>query len=139
MRTQWLVTVGVALVLPGLAQAAVIPGCPPPQGVQVHAFTDLPAGLKQALDDKLGAMALPGQPFNNTDVVMPNVPGRRGIFVWNRDSRWIVATEHGGRGANDPILAYDLSADGATATLVSETNALPKTVCATATALLGAH
>jgi hypothetical protein len=51
-------------------------------------------------------------------------------------SRWIVATERGGRSYNDPIFAYDVSLDGSTATPVAQRIAFPSTVCATAFALL---
>ncbi len=120
------------------AHADVIPACAPPSGVRVHAFTDLPAGLKQALEAKLGDMALPGQPFDATDVVTSAHPVfRRGIFVWSRGTRWIVATEHGGIAYDDPVLAYDVDADGI-ASLVAVRGAVPNTVCVTAKGLLDA-
>lgn len=138
MRAGWIFAGGMLLALPGLAQADIVPDCPPPPGAQFHAFADIPTGLKQALDSDVGAMALPGRPFNAGDVIVCPL-SRRGIFVWNRGARWIVATEHGGRAYSDPILAYDLSPDGATATLVGETDTRPNAVCTTATALLDAH
>jgi hypothetical protein len=47
-----------------------------------------------------------------------------------------VATEHGGRGYNDPIFAYDVSEDGQDATFVAERIAIPQTICHTASGLL---
>jgi hypothetical protein len=56
---------------------------------------------------------------------------RRLIFIWSRGDRWVIATEHGGRGYNDPIFAYAVSSDGLKATLLAERTAYPDTVCST--------
>jgi hypothetical protein len=58
--------------------------------------------------------------------------------MWNNGKRWVVATERGGRGYNNPIFAYDLSADSNSATLVQERTAFPPNVCEAATDLLKA-
>jgi hypothetical protein len=87
------------------------------------------------LREHIGELAEPGTKFDATDVVVTG-RNRRLIFVWYLGKRWIVATEHGGRGYNDPIFAYDLSQDGQSATLVQESIAFPKTVCSTASSML---
>lgn len=94
-----------------------------------------PLPLLQALKERIGEVAPPGATFDATDVVMTG-QNRRLIFVWNLGRKWIVATEHGGRGYNDPIFAYDLDQDGGRATLVQERIAFPDTVCSTAASLL---
>jgi hypothetical protein len=114
----------------------VIPPCTAPDGVSVGASLDeTPPALGQALRQHLGKIVAPGGRFDATDLVVTG-HNRRLIFIWNAGPRWIVATERGGIGYSDPILAYDLSQDGQTALLVDERNALPETVCATASTLL---
>ena len=72
------------------AQAA----CPvPPGAVKVALPSGLPPALRDAL---LGDIALPGEPFDATDVYVKGHKHSRYIFVWNIGSRWIVATEQGG-------------------------------------------
>jgi hypothetical protein len=61
---------------------------------------------------------------------------RRLIFVRVHGTRWVIATEHGGRGYNDPVFAYDVDPDGSSAKLVGEQVAMPDTLCATAKKLL---
>jgi hypothetical protein len=87
------------------------------------------------LKERLGEMVAPGEAFDATDLIETE-RNRRLIFVWNVGNRWIVATEHGGLGYNDPILAYDLNQDGGRVTLVQERIASPCTVCPTALILL---
>jgi hypothetical protein len=60
---------------------------------------------------------------------------RRLIFIWNRDTRWIVAIERGGLGYNDPVFAFEIGQDHK-AVLVREETAFPNTVCSTASSLL---
>ena len=89
----------------------------------------------KALTDSYGVFARPGEQFNATDAHLPGEPirsNRRVIFVWQQGARWIVATEHGGNGYNDPILVYDLDIESSKATLVEEELAFPPTVCKTA-------
>src|SRR5208337_4506280 len=87
-----------------------IPSCTMPNGVTSTSLTDAPPALARALRDHIGEIAAPGTSFDPTDVVVTG-RDRRLIFIWHSGRRWIVATEHGGRGYNDPIFAYDLSDD----------------------------
>jgi hypothetical protein len=88
-----------------------------------------------ALKRDVGELVAPGERFDATDVVMTG-KNRRLIFIWNVGRRWIVATEHGGYGYNNPIFAFDLSQDGRDAALVAEWIAFPRNVCSTALTLL---
>ena len=119
------------------AGADVIPPCALPNGVASVPFPDaMPSPVSQALKEHVGELVLPGGKFDATDMIVTG-RSRRLIFVWNIGKRWVIATEHGGRGYNDPIVAYDLSQNGRNATLVEERIAFPPTVCATASSLLG--
>jgi hypothetical protein len=100
----------------GLAKAAVT-DCPAPPGATEVV---LPSGLPPALRDKIGNIALPGQPFNAIDVYVKGQPNRRYIFVWNFGTKWIVAMEIGGMALRSAVFAYDLGKDGKTATLIDE-------------------
>jgi hypothetical protein len=152
---KWLVGGGVALIM-ALASALagadaraslsgmrprglaldVIPACRVPEGVVASSdLKSVPAGLRDAVRQKFGEVVAPGAPFDATDVVTTG-HFRRLIFVWQRGNRWVVATEHGGLGYNDPILAYSVRANGQWVRLVAERIALPKTVCSTAEGLL---
>lgn len=117
------------------AFADAIPYCGPPSGVGVASFATAPPVLLRALHERLGEIVAPGEAFDATDLVETG-RNRRFIFIWNVGNRWIVATEHGGLGYDDPILAYDLDQDGRSATLVEERIAAPYTVCPTALILL---
>jgi hypothetical protein len=106
-------------------------GCPvPPGAVEVA----LPSGLPVALRDKMGDVALPGQPFNAIDTYVKGQPNRRYIFVWNIDSRWIVAMEIGGIALRSAVFVYDLANDGKTARRIGERTGT-KNVCRAATEL----
>ena len=94
-----------------------------------------PPTLTRALKDRLGDIAAPGAAFDATDVIITG-RSRRLIFIWNREKRWIVATEHGGRGYNDPLFAYDLGQEDRSVTLAQERVAFPDTLCSTAISLL---
>ena len=96
---------------------------------------DIPAALRDAVKQRLGELVPTNSPFDATDVVTTG-HNRRLIFFWTRGHRWVVATEHGGRGYNDPILAYDVSLDGRQASFVAERIAYPNSVCSTAEELL---
>ena len=140
----WARAIFRSLTVPLLAAASItpataddIPRCALPKGaVSASPQDDLPPALLRALEEHVGKIVPPGAEFDATDVVRTG-QNRRMIFVWNVGRRWIVATEHGGLGYNDPIFAYDLSQDGRSATLVQERVALPQTVCATASSLIG--
>ena len=63
------------------AQAA----CPvPPGAVQIAVPSGLPTALRHALP---GDIALPGEPFDSTDVYVKGTKHRRYIFVWNFGTR----------------------------------------------------
>lgn len=114
----------------------VIPPCRLTAGVT--SFSDqktIPQALRDAIKQKLGELVPPNEPFDATDVAWTG-HNRRLIFIWTRGSRWIVATEHGGRGYNDPILAYVLSPDGVKATLTAERLASPNSVCSVSEELI---
>jgi hypothetical protein len=117
------------------AWADETPACTPPDGVTSLPLQSAPPPLLRALRERIGELAPPGAPFDATDVVTTG-RNRRLIFVWHSGARWIIATEHGGIGYNDPIFAYDLSQDNRNATFVQERTAIPNTVCATAISLL---
>jgi hypothetical protein len=116
------------------AQAAAIRDCPPPQGA---ANVALPSGLPPVLRDAMGNIALPGEPFDSTDVHVKGHKYRRYIFVWNLGTRWIVATEQGGIALRSAIFIYDLGKDGKTATLINKRIGFTNNVCGAATKLAG--
>lgn len=119
-------------VLPACADD--IPSCAVPRGVVTStSLENAPPLLQQALKAHIGEVVPPGGKFDSTDVVRVG-RDRRLIFIWNAGRRWVVATEHGGRGYNDPIFAYDLDQDRQR--LAAERVAVPGTVCATARELL---
>jgi len=108
------------------------PHCKRPSGVEERAFpSDLPIGLRDVIRDKFGEIVSPGQKFDSTDRIVTG-KSRRAIFVWMRGTRWVIATEHGGLGYNDPVFAFDVSADGSEAKLVAEAVVFPDSICATA-------
>lgn len=115
------------------AQAAAISDCPAPPGAVKVA---LPSGLPAALRDKMGNVALPGEPFNEIDVYVKGQPNRRYIFVWNIGSRWIVATEVGGIALRGAVSIYETGKDDKTATLIESRTTFPGGVCAAATKLV---
>jgi hypothetical protein len=122
----------VASVAPALADA--IPDCPaPPGAVKV----DLPSGLPPALRDAVGNIALPGEPFDSSDVYVKGHKYRRYIFVWNVGTGWIVATETGGIALRSAISVYRLGKDGKTAVLIDEHAGFGNNVCESATKLAG--
>jgi hypothetical protein len=121
----------VVFLITAFARADDIAPCSPPEEMS---SASIPDGVPPALQDQLGQIALPGAQFDATDIVSTG-SSRRYLFVWHRESRWIVATEHGGRGYNDPILVYDLSADGKVAKLVRRLISEPSAVCTDAAAM----
>jgi hypothetical protein len=114
----------------------VIPDCRLPVGVVSYSDQkDIPVVLRNAVKQKLGYLVPPRPEFDATDVVVTG-QNRRLIFIWTRSNVWVVATEHGGRGYNDPILAYTVDQSGKRITLAAERIASPNTVCSTARELL---
>ena len=97
----------------------------------------LPAGLPAVLRDKMGNVAMPGEPFNSIDIYVKGLPNRRYMFVWSIGSRWIVATEVGGIALHAAVSTYDLGKDGKAATLLDQRMTSPTYACAVATKLAG--
>jgi hypothetical protein len=129
MATAWAVA---ASATP--AQAAAISDCPAPQGAVKVA---LPSGLPTALREAVGDIALPGEPFDSTDVYVKGHKHRRYLFVWNAGTRWIVATEQGGIALHSAIFVYALGKDGKTSTLIDKRIGFLNNVCGAATKLAG--
>ena len=130
----------VAIVL--LAAASIwlggsaIPPCALPNGASaISRLDDAPPVLVRALVERVGEVVPAGAKFDATDVAWTG-KNRRLIFVWNLSNRWVIATEHGGIGYNDPIFAFDMSQDGREAVLLQERIAFPDSVCSTASSLL---
>jgi hypothetical protein len=114
----------------------VIPVCHLPMGVASYSDQkDMPIALRDAIKQKLGELVPPNSPFDATDVATTG-HNRRLIFIWARGYQWVIATEHGGRGYNDPIFGYEVSPNGQQATLIAERTAFPNSVCLTAEELL---
>ena len=108
--------------------------CPVPQGaVQIAVPSGLPTALRHALP---GDIALPGEPFDSTDVYVKGRKHRQYIFVWNIGTQWIVAMEQGGIALRAAIFTYDLGKDGKAAVLIEESMTFPESACAAATKLL---
>jgi hypothetical protein len=130
------VMLAAAWMIGSHANADQLPSCAAPLGATIRSFpNEIPQALLKALNDKLGDVASPGQPFDATDVVVVG-RNRRVIFVWKRGQRWVVATEHGGRGYNDPVLAFNLTSDGLNPSFVAVKTTFPESLCSTATELL---
>jgi hypothetical protein len=90
--------------------------------------------LLQTLIDSVGEIAPLGGSFDRSDVVMVG-RNRRFAFFWKADDKWIVATEHGGFGYNNPIFLYHLDEGGRKAALMAQRIAFPNTLCAVASDL----
>jgi hypothetical protein len=134
---KWICAASAALAMAATAipvQAAAIQECPVPPGAMKVA---LPSGLPPALSDKVGNIALPGQPFNAIDVYVKGLPNRRYLYVWNIGNRWVAAMEQGGIALRAKVVVYDLSQDGKTATLIDNRMTSPGSVCAVATQMAG--
>jgi hypothetical protein len=126
------IIVVVAVWVTSIRAAVDTLSCERPFGVEERAFpNDLPTGLTKAIRGKFGEIVPPGEKFDSTDRIVTG-KNRRAILVWVRDRRWVIATEHGGLGYNDPVFAFDVSADGSEAKLVAEAIAFPDSVCAIA-------
>jgi hypothetical protein len=127
----------IRVILSWLILASTAPAqaaCPaPPGAVKIALPSGLPSALREALDD----IALPGEPFDASDVYVKRHKRSRYIFVWNIGSRWIVATEQGGKVLRAEVLAYDLGKEGKTAALIEERSTFPNSACATAARLAG--
>ena len=121
-------------VFTGPAEAAAISNCPaPPGAVRITLPSGLPPPLRKALPDDI---ALPGEPFDSTDVYVKGHKHRRYMFVWNIGNRWIVAMEQGGIALRAEIFTYNLGKDDKTAVRIEESITFPESVCAAATELV---
>jgi hypothetical protein len=120
-----------------LAVAVATPSqaaCPvPPGAVEIAVPSGLPTALRHALP---GDIALPGEPFDSTDVYVKGNKHRRYIFVWNIGTQWIVAMEQGGIALRAAIFTYDLGKDGKAAVLIEESMTFPESACASAIKLV---
>jgi hypothetical protein len=90
--------------------------------------------VEKALREVTGDIALPGEDFDATDLVMTGRSWRY-IFAWQSGGRWLIATEHGGIGYNDPIFVYRYEKGDQKAILLEKKTAFPPTVCQIATSL----
>jgi hypothetical protein len=107
--------------------------CPvPPGAVEIAVPSGLPTALRHALPD----IALPGEPFDSTDVYVKDRKHRRYIFVWNIGTWWIVAMEQGGIALRAAIFTYELGKGGKAAVLTDESMTFPESACAAASKLL---
>ncbi|MGJ4950757.1 hypothetical protein [Bradyrhizobium sp. HKCCYLS20291] len=128
--------VGVVLLWP--FDLVALPKCPLPAGVSAfRRFDDVPPQLVHALTQRVGEIVPVGARFDATDVVFIG-PGkfRRLIFIWSRNNRWVVATEHGGFAYNDPVFAFQIEGNGREAVFLREEIAWPASICSTASGLL---
>jgi len=116
------------------ARAVAIEDCTVPPGV---VKVELPSGLPPALGKAMGNIALPGEPFDASDVVVEGHKYSRYIFLWNTGKRWIVATEQGGIALHTMIFVYELRKEGKTAALIEKRATFPESVCADATRMAG--
>jgi hypothetical protein len=133
---KWICIISGALAVAASArpaEAASISECPAPPGAVKVA---LPSGLPPALRGAMGNIALPGEPFDSTDIYVKGHKYRRYIFVWNIGNRWIVAVEQGGIAVRAGISTYNLGKDDKTAVLIEQRITFPETVCAAATKLV---
>lgn len=120
--------------IPASAWAENLPPCPVPDDVRVRSFPkEIPRPLLAALSEKYGAFAGPGEPFNSGDVILSgSPPQRRIVFAWERGTRWVFATEHGGIGYNNPVLVYELTPESGKARFLKEEFRFGETLCETA-------
>jgi hypothetical protein len=120
------------------AKADAIQACPVPTGwVSVPIPEGMPESLRANIETN-GPIAKPNEGFDATDIVSTHVL-RRYIFVWQRANQWLVATEHGGRGYNDPIYVYERASDGQSVRLMDTEIQFPETICSGATNLAHAR
>lgn len=134
MKWNCIMAGSLAIAASATSAQEAISDCPVPPGAVKVA---LPSGLPHALRDTMGNGALPGEPFNTIDVYVKGQPNRRYLFVWNIDSRWIVATEQGGIALRSAVFVYDLGKDGKTVTLIDKRIGFPSDACAAASRMTG--
>ena len=107
----------------------IAPCSPPDSPVKALPFlSEVPALVLDTFRARVGEIASPGETFDSTDVVVIG-RNKRIIFVWNRDGRYLFATEQGGIAYNDPVFVYQVDPKTHTVKLISEEIAFPATVC----------
>lgn len=134
---KWICVMAGALAMAASATPgqAAISDCPvPPEAIKVA----LDSGLPPALRDAMGNIALPGEPFDTTDVYVKGHNHRRYICVWIMGTRWIVATEIGGIALHAAISTYEVGRDGKTVAPIENRLTFPSSVCTAATELVRA-
>jgi hypothetical protein len=115
-----------------------IPRCATPSGARsVEKLGQLPLPLQSAIRQKYGEIVPRDADFDATDVVWYG-HDRRLISIWSRGDLWVIATEHGGRGYNDPVFAYRFKSGDASATFLAERITFPEKVCQVSTDMLNA-
>jgi hypothetical protein len=137
MFTGSVVFIPILMSLSAISRADNIAPCSPPDSdVKVLSFPgSVPAIVLKALTEHVGDIVAPGVMFDSTDVIRTG-HNRRAIFVWNRGERYVIATERGGIGYNDPVFVYEVDPRAHSAKLVSEEVAFPDTVCEVAKSLM---
>jgi len=137
MRNLYFLAVTVGLAAPCLTHAEVT--CAIPQGATHRAYSDLPPGVSRSLALTFSSIASEGQPFNLSDVVQMKdgkpVPNVRVLFVWQRESRWVVGFEQGGRGYHTGTLGFDIKS-GVAAFPIFDGSQKDRNTCAEADALI---
>lgn len=136
-----LVVQTAVLIVIGLLAAACEPknklSCSaPPGAISVRLLELTLLALRRAVARDIGEVASPFEDFAEGCIAEPGKLRQRLLFVWKVGSRWVVATERGGYAYSNPVLAYELTNEDETASLVEQEDAFPQTVCATAKALI---
>jgi hypothetical protein len=119
-------------LLPSFAVAQLSPSCPAAAGIEeTEDLAALPEPVAASLKEHVPNLTPPGSPFNGSDVLRSGQTGldRRLIAAFHRGNRWVIAYEAAGEGYHDVVAAYDLSANGQEAAIVSKTQAVPANLC----------
>ena len=105
------------------------PACPLSAGVQQIPWPATPMPLKAAVSKHIGTFAMPGEPFDITDVTVGEPQFQRLIFVRHRADRWIVAVEHGGIAYRVRLFGFALTSREGEAVLLQQRTAQKPDVC----------
>lgn len=95
--------------------------------VEDVAPADAPKAVQFVMTRDLGRFALPGQAFDDHDVVVTGM-SRRLVWLRRRDTRWVVAVEVGGKAPFEAVIAYEMGYDGSIIAIRQE-RAFPATIC----------
>ena len=109
------------------ADAGGIAPCKPVAGAEDVAFKEAPLSVQQSFNSQFSPFALPGEPFDATDIVRTGL-SRRLIWVRHLGARWVVSFESGGREYSVRVLIYELALDGS-AFQQGSVLVFPDTVC----------